>query len=106
MSTIRNFVANFSASSNGFKFSNRYFQKAALFRLTGVIIPFPGHGISIGDASKGLCGGMVFAARDYWQIHQPPPADTQNPGPGNPLFDYLVQRLFDSFGISPDHPPS
>ena len=54
--------------------------------------------ISIGDASNGLCGGMAFAARDYFERGLPPPSDTEPPGDG-PLFDYLVDRLFDSFDL-------
>ena len=52
----------------------------------------------IGDASNGLCGGMVFAARDHFEAGRPPPPDTEAPGSG-PLFDYLVRRLFDSFNL-------
>ncbi len=52
--------------------------------------------IPIGDASNGLCGGMVFAALDYFEAGSEPPADTVAPGHG-PLFDYLCTRLFDSF---------
>ena len=52
--------------------------------------------IPIGDASNGLCGGMVFAVRDYLEAGRPVPADSEAPSSG-PLFDYLVRRLFDSF---------
>ena len=54
--------------------------------------------LPIGDASNGLCGGMAFAARDYFEAERPPPDDTDAPGAG-PLFDYLVDRLFDSFDL-------
>jgi hypothetical protein len=54
--------------------------------------------IPIGDASNGLCGGMVFAARDYFEAKRAPPDDTTAPGEG-PLFDYLCGRLFDSFDL-------
>ena len=50
----------------------------------------------IGDASNGLCGGMVFAARDYFEAGRTPPPDTTPPSEG-PLFDFLVDRSFDSF---------
>jgi len=54
--------------------------------------------LPIGDASNGLCGGMAFAARDYFEVGRPPPPDTTAPGSGA-LFDYLVDRLFDSFDL-------
>lgn len=102
MSLIRNFVPGFSFN-NGFKFSNRDWPKEPLFYLNNVVLPLPPPGIGIGDASKGLCGGMVFAARDYFQIHKLPPADNQNPPQGSDLFNFIVQRLIDSFGLAQDH---
>jgi hypothetical protein len=54
--------------------------------------------LPIGDASDGLCGGMAFAARDYFEAERPPPQDAIAPGEG-PLFDYLCDRLFDSFDL-------
>jgi len=54
--------------------------------------------IPIGDASNGLCGGMAFAARDYFEAGRMPPADTAAPGEGR-LFDFLCERLFDSFDL-------
>ena len=54
--------------------------------------------IPIGDASNGLCGGMAFAARDYFEAGRTPPADTAAPGEGR-LFDFLCERLFDSFDL-------
>jgi hypothetical protein len=54
--------------------------------------------LSVGDASNGLCGGMAFAARDYFEAERPPPPDEVAPGSG-PLFDYLCERLFDSFDL-------
>jgi hypothetical protein len=54
--------------------------------------------IPIGDASNGLCGGMAFAARDYFEAEKPPPGDAIAPAAGQ-LFDYFVDRLFDSFDL-------
>jgi hypothetical protein len=41
---------------------------------------------------------MAFAARDYFETKRPPPADTTAPGSGT-LYDYLVRRLLESFGL-------
>ena len=54
--------------------------------------------LPIGDASNGLCGGMVFAARDFFETERPVPDEDTPPGSG-PLFDYLCDRLFDSFDL-------
>ncbi len=84
-------VAGFTPSTSGFRFPNA-FPHVPVRR-----IGIPGTlSVPIGDASNGLCGGMVFAARDYFEAGRTPPPDTTPPSEG-PLFDYLVDRLFDSF---------
>ncbi len=55
--------------------------------------------VGIGDASRGLCGGMVFAVRDLFEAHVPPPSETVPPRRDNPLFGFLVRRLIDSFNL-------
>ena len=84
-------VEGFIPSASGFRFPNS-FPHVPVRR-----IGIPGMlSVPIGDASNGLCGGMVFAARDYFEAGRTPPPDTTPPGDG-PLFDFLVDRLFDSF---------
>ena len=72
------------------------------FRFANVFLPQPllclGR-LPIGDASRGLCGGMVFAARDFFERGCPPPDDREPPDYGSPLFAYLVRRLFQSFHL-------
>jgi hypothetical protein len=88
-----NAVAGFAPSTSGFGFANDFpHVPVRHIGVPGVV------SIPIGDASNGLCGGMVFAARDYFEAGRQPPADTTAPGEG-PLFDYLCKRLFDSFGL-------
>jgi hypothetical protein len=86
-------VPGFLPSTSGFRFPNS-FPNVPLrwIGIPGVL------GLPIGDASNGLCGGMAFAARDYFERGEPLPPDTDAPGDG-PLFDYLVDRLFDSFDL-------
>jgi hypothetical protein len=86
-------VPGFLPSTSGFHFPNS-FPRVPLRRIgiPGVL------SVPIGDASNGLCGGMAFAARDYFEDRRQPPADTAPPGEG-PLFEYLVDRLFDSFDL-------
>jgi hypothetical protein len=88
-----NQVPGFLPSTSGFRFPNSF--PDVPLRWIGI----PGVlRMSIGHASNGLCGGMAFAARDYFERGQSPPPDTEPPGEG-PLFDYLVDRLFDSFDL-------
>jgi hypothetical protein len=86
-------VPEFTATDSGFGFANDF--PHVPLRYIGV----PGVlSIAIGDASKGLCGGMAFAARDYFEAKRKPAADAAPPGSG-PLYEYLVRRLIDSFGL-------
>jgi hypothetical protein len=86
-------VPGFLPSSSGFRFANS-FPKVPVrhIGIPGVL------SIPIGDASNGLCGGMAFAVRDYFESHREIPADATAPAEGA-LFDYLVDRLFDSFNL-------
>jgi hypothetical protein len=60
----------------------------------------PGVGtLPIGDAANGLCGGMVFAARDCFEAHRTPPTDPMTPAAGTPAFNFLVRRLLDSLDL-------
>lgn len=84
-------VEGFAPSTSGFRFPNA-FPHVPVRR-----IGIPGMlSVPLGDASNGLCGGMVFGARDHFEAGRTPPPDTTPPGDG-PLFDFLVDRLFDSF---------
>jgi hypothetical protein len=77
----------FQPSTHGFAFTNAWPAAPALrIRRLG-----------IGDVRNGLCGGMVFAALDYWRAGRPPPGD--RPNGGEPLFRFLVRRLIDSWHL-------
>jgi hypothetical protein len=82
-------VPGFLPSTCGFRFAN-FFPPQPLLRLGR---------LRVGDASRGLCGGMVFAARDFFERGCQPPDDRQPPDYGSPLFGYLVRRLFHSFHL-------
>ena len=87
-------VEGFLPSLSGLHFPNSFDHVP----LRTIEIPLVGTTVELGDAAHGLCGGMVFAARDYFEAGQGPPAATTPPRDG-PLFEYLVQRLFDSWDI-------
>jgi hypothetical protein len=87
-------VPGFLPSTCGFRFANA-FRPQPLWR-----IPLAGLGhLRLGDASRGLCGGMVFAVRDFFEHGCPPPQDHEPPHHGSPLFGYLVRRLCHSFHL-------
>ena len=88
-------VPGFTPSVNGLHFINSFPSEPALS------YDLPGIGrISIGDASNGLCGGMVFTVRDVFQtLGLAPVADVAQPAPGSPLYRYIVDRLIASFDI-------
>jgi hypothetical protein len=81
----------FRPSRDGFAFTNSWPSQP------GVVLPFRGRQVGFGDAARGLCGGMVFAALDYWHAGVPPPAG--QPAGGTPLYQFIVRRLIDSWHI-------
>lgn len=92
-------ASGFTPSINGLHFSNSY--------PSGTSYPFitlPGIGkIVSGDAGNGICGGFVYTVLDMF-LSRPratPPPDIDRPAPGSIRFNYLVNRLIDSFGSPP-----
>jgi len=87
-------TTGFVPSRDGFKFGNDWPE-------TPYALPFLRDTVfaqKYGDAGMGLCGGMAFAALDYFLTDQMIPTQTDRPpGEQDPLFMYLVDRLFDSF---------
>jgi hypothetical protein len=81
----------FLPSRDGFAFRNSWPDEPA------VCVRTPLGRIGIGNAARGLCGGMVFAALDYWHAGAKPPAS--RPAPGSPLFRFIVWRLIQSWRI-------
>ena len=90
-------VTPYLPGEQGFHFSNTRWGDE---HITSITLPDPFGDILIGNASWGLCGGMSFASRDYFEAGQWAPAQTANPpGEGDPLFDYIVQRLGQSLNV-------
>ncbi len=85
---------NFTSNRNGFHFPNAFVNH---------VLKLPG----IGEITTfGRCGGMAFAALDYYHADFPIPthvtADfaTGVPPDGHPLADYIYARLMDSFVLN------
>jgi hypothetical protein len=86
-------VPGFLPSTSGFGFANAFpHVPVRWIGIPGVVA------IPIGDAADGLCGGMAFAARDYFEARRTPPQDPSPPAEGA-LFDFIVDRLFASFDL-------
>lgn len=87
-------VPGFLPSTHAFGFTNSFPRQPVLR------IPVVGLGtVPIGDASRGLCGGMIYAVRDMFEFGVAPPEITSPPAAGTALYRYIVRRLFDSFDI-------
>lgn len=88
----------FLPSRNGLAFTNSWPAHSNVV-VSDVVVDVPVLGnVVIGDASRGLCGGMVFAALDVFTAALPPPSEPQ-PAPGTVWFDYIVRRLIDSWHV-------
>lgn len=84
MDSVPHFVPGFRPDNNGFHFSNSGFGNVpySLPPLRGSILDF-----KYGNAKNGLCGGMVYAVRDYYEAGGVIPKNTTAPsGEGDPLF--------------------
>jgi hypothetical protein len=81
----------FRPSKHGFAFTNSWPSQPAVVRRT------PFGDLTLGNAARGLCGGMVFAALDYW--HAGVPAPEQRPAANTAAYQHIVDRLVDSWHI-------
>jgi hypothetical protein len=82
-------VPGFVPSQHGFPFPNWYPPGTPV-----LTVPTPFGRVPVGDANGGLCGGMIFAARDLFAHGMVPP-----PAPDPPVVRYLCRRLLDSFNL-------
>jgi hypothetical protein len=87
-----NAIDGFLPSRHGFRFANSWPRSVARRWHVGMVE------LGIGDVSRGLCGGMVFAARDRFDRGEPGATEAQAPSPETALFTEIVDRQFDSFG--------
>ena len=83
---------DFSAQHHGFGFVN-HFKFSFEFKL-----PFAGS-INLGHIVYGLCGGMCFAALDYFHAGKPLPTRTSVQEVQPDLRSYLWERQLDSLSL-------
>ena len=86
-----NAVAGFLPSVHGLHFANRYPPGPTL--KLGVIDP---RWVGVGDAEAGLCGGMSWFVREWFEDGRLVPADVAPPANGSPLFRAIVRRQVQS----------
>ncbi len=82
----------FTSQANGFHFTNRF---EFSFELD---LPLVGS-IDLGDVVYGLCGGMCFAALDFYYGGNPIPPRVSVPRVGSSLYLCLVDRQVDSLSL-------
>lgn len=83
-------VETFLPSRNGFPWSNAWPHVAPIRVGVGPL------SVGIGDAARGLCGGMVFTVADLAAAGAATPSDPQ-PVPKSARFRYIVRRQVESF---------
>lgn len=89
-----NAVGGFLPSTNGLRFANSW-ESGPTVRF-GILDPRLVGGL--GDAKNGLCGGMSWFVREWFESGQPIPPDATNPANGSPLFKAIVRRQVQSLG--------
>lgn len=90
--TVR--IGDFLPSKHGFRFCNDF----PCGPVVTMRLPWFG-AIPFGNASAGLCGGMAFCVRDFYETGRAVPEEPGCPELGSPFFNYLVRRLWDSFRL-------
>lgn len=92
-------ISEFRPSLHGFKFANSFSGSrlpAGLGKLESALGA---------PARYGLCGGMSFAAADFFLARIDVPTATKAPAAGTPLFKYISTRQNDSLGDKLQHAP-
>jgi hypothetical protein len=87
-------VPGFTPSIHGFHFANAW-PSGPTVRLG----PLDPRIIGIGDASTGLCGGMVYTVADLFAAGVPVPDDREPPANGSPRFKSIVRRQVQSLAF-------
>lgn len=82
---------DFTAAEHGFRFENRF-----EFSVSPSITRVTRSAKFLSEVVLGLCGGMCFAAIDYFHAHKPIPTVANVPDIPPELRRYLVKRQVDS----------
>ena len=91
---------DFLPSKHGYHFTNSFQFNATIKFDVGVFesfVPKDYYTYNIKE-SYGLCGGMALGAHEYFVQNRKIPKDTQTPKKGDRHYDFLLDRLYVSFG--------
>ncbi len=95
--------SKFNAEEHGFRFVNYFdFSENLELSIAPFLSIFGVDNIDLGRIIYGLCGGMCFAALDYFYAPESIPNYTDRPSPNKhpQLYSYLVQRQNDSLSLN------
>jgi hypothetical protein len=87
-------VPGFLPSVKGFHFANAWPPGP-----TVKLGPLDPRIVGIGDASTGLCGGMVYTIADLFKADVAVPPDREPPANGSPRFKSIVRRQVESLAF-------
>ncbi len=86
-------IPHFLPSTSGFLFGNHWDPLP--------VIELPPPFGTVVTSAHGMCGGMTFAVRDYYEAGQIPPATENAPSQeSDPLFQFIRKRLIDSWDVA------
>lgn len=85
-------LTSFRPEVHGFHFPNNFTNEIPNIAVPGISQHVP-------LETKGRCGGMAYAALDYFFNGIPIPSRSDVPPDGDPLADYILTRLLHSFSV-------
>lgn len=94
-------ISGFRPTTRAFKFGNN-FPDTPLFNIPAPPVPPPLPPlppVPYNTAGNGVCGGMVYAVRDYFENGLLVPSSNTWPATGSAVFNYIRDRLIESFNI-------
>ena len=97
---VQSVFTDFRPSKHGFHFKNSFKFNATIKFKIGVLeklVPKDYYTYRINEP-YGLCGGMAFGALEYFKQNRKIPTQTSPPRQNDQLYDYLLDRLYVSFG--------
>ena len=93
-------MTEFLPSKHGFHFPNAFRFKTTIEFKNGIFdhfVPKDYYTYQI-DEGYGLCGGMALGAHEYFVQKRKIPKDKKAPKKGDKLYDFVLDRLYVSFG--------
>lgn len=86
---LARYLGEFDLRRHGFAFANSFNQPIGFTAPGGATVNLANHRF-------GLCGGMVYAALDTYNLGRVRPSRTTEPAPGSSLRSYVFDRMVDT----------